>query len=325
MKSDQNDFSLRTTTAGVVLLNMGGPEKPEDIRPFLYNIFSDREIIRLGPSFLQKPLAWYIARKRAPKSMATYGRIGGGSPITKITRAQEQALQKKLASEGNFVVTTAMRYWHPTTIKALEYLQDKQVDRLIALSLYPHYSCATSGSSLNELKRCLLDTPTGSELIEIDSWPDHPGYISCLAEKINNGLARFGDDSVELVYSAHSLPVSFIEEGDPYVEHLQRTIAALEKITGKEGRICYQSRSGPVQWLSPSTPETIVNLSDTGCKNILMVPISFVSDHVETLVEINMQYRELAADHGIRLETTESFNDDPNFIEALKDIILQSL
>ena len=325
MKSDQHDFSDRTTSTGVLLLNMGGPEKPQDIRPFLYNIFSDREIIRLGPPFLQKPLAWFIAKRRAPKSEATYGRIGGGSPISRITRDQQRALQKRLSEEGNFEVATAMRYWHPTTREALKSLREKRIDRLVALSLYPHYSCATSGSSLNELKRCLLDQPLGEELVEIGSWPDHPGYIRCLAAKITEGLQRFGSDHVELVYSAHSLPVSFIEEGDPYVDHLQSTITAVEKQTGVKGRICYQSRSGPVEWLSPSTPDTIRALGEEGCMNILMVPISFVSDHVETLVEIKMEYKELAGECGIRLETTESFNDDPDFIEALKDIVLQAL
>lgn len=326
MDSNHDDSSrIPAATTGVILLNMGGPEKPADVRPFLYNIFSDREIIRLGPAFLQKPLAWYIARKRAPKSLATYEKIGGGSPITKITRAQEQALQRALDQDGSFVVTTAMRYWHPTTAEALGILTAHNVDRLVALSLYPHYSCATSGSSINELKRCLFEKPLGSDLIEIDSWPDHPGYIECLAGKIIQGLSQFGSEPVELVYSAHSLPVSFIEEGDPYVDHLQRTIAALEKITGKSGRICYQSRSGPVQWLTPSTPDMIMTSAADGCTNMLMVPISFVSDHVETLVEINIQYRQLAAEHGIRLETTESFNDDPAFIEALRGIVLQSL
>ena len=136
---------------------------------------------------------------------------------------------------------------------------------------------------------------------------------------------QFGEEPVTLVYSAHSLPVSFIEEGDPYVDHLKLTIAALEERTGKAGSLCYQSRSGPVEWLSPSTPEMILELGRQGCRNILMVPISFVSDHVETLVEINMEYKELAGECGIRLETTESFNDDPDFIEALKDIVLQAL
>jgi ferrochelatase len=314
-----------TGKIGVVLLNMGGPEKPEDIRPFLFNIFSDREIIRLGPPFLQKPLAWYIARKRAPKSLATYARIGGGSPITRITRAQQQALEHTLSDAGDFIVVTAMRYWRPSTADALKAVREAQVERLVALSLYPHYSCATSGSSLNELRRCLLDQTLAGPLIEIDSWPDHPAYIDCLAEKISRGLERFENQPVQLVYSAHSLPVSFVEEGDPYVEHLMRTITAVERVTGKQGKLCYQSRSGPVAWLTPSTPDLIRDLAGNGCANILMVPISFVSDHVETLVEINMQYRELAAELGIRLETTESFNDHPAFIEALKTIVLESL
>jgi len=310
---------------GVVLLNMGGPETPEDIRPFLYNIFSDREIIRLGPPFLQKPLAWYIARKRAPKSAGTYAKIGGGSPITRITRAQQQALEQALADDGDFHVVTAMRYWRPTTKEALNQLRESGRDTLVVLSLYPHFSCATSGSSLNELRRHLFDQPLTGKVIEIDSWPDHPGYISCLADKITRGLTRFGDAPVQLVYSAHSLPVSFIEEGDPYVDHLHKTIAAVERITGKNGILCYQSRSGPVQWLEPSTPDTIRELSENGCTNILMVPISFVSDHVETLVEINMDYRDMAKELGIRLETTESFNDDPEFIGALKALVLESL
>ena len=308
---------------GVILLNMGGPSKLEDVRPFLYNLFSDREIIRLGPPFLQKPIAWYIAKKRAPKSMETYRKIGGGSPIAAITEQQRQALQTELASHGRFIVTTAMRYWQPYTSQALEPIISAGVQTVIALSLYPHFSCATTGSSLNELKRHL--NGKNIELKEIPSWPDHPGYLQVLANKINEGLARFQGDDVELVYSAHSLPVSFIEGGDPYVRHLEKTIVGVEKLTGKKGRICYQSRSGPVEWLSPSTPEMIDAIADEKGKNILMVPISFVSDHVETLYEINIQYREQAAEKGIRLEATESLNTDPVFIKSLKELVLDAL
>ena len=309
---------------GVILLNMGGPTCLDDVRPFLYNIFSDREIIILGPPFLQKPIAWYIAKKRAPKSMKIYETIGGKSPITEITRQQQIALMDSLRANGNFTVVTAMRYWHPTTAQALRELEQINAEKIFALSLYPHYSCATSGSSLNELKRQLLEK-SDLEVVEISSWPDHPGYISCLSERILKGLKLFNEESVELLYSAHSLPVSFINEGDPYVDHLNRTISEVEKLTGKKGTLCYQSRSGPVEWLSPSTPETIIDCASKGVKNILMVPISFVSDHVETLYEINIQYRDLAADHGIRLEPTESLNTDPEFIAVLKDLVLSSV
>lgn len=310
---------------GVVLLNMGGPEKLEDVRPFLYNIFSDRQIIRLGPPFLQKLLAWLIARKRAPKSAATYARIGGGSPITAITRQQQQALQDALANDGSFLVTTAMRYWQPSTATAVAQLLEARVDTIVALSLYPHFSRATTGSSLNELRSGLTRSPRAVPLLEISCWPDHPDYIACLAERIEDGLRLFQDEAVQIVYSAHSLPVSFIKEGDPYVEHLQQTIAALEHLTGRSGRLCYQSRSGPVEWLSPATPEMIRALAEQGCRAILMVPISFVSDHVETLYEIKIHYRSLAAEQGIRLEATAGLNTAPRFIAALRDLVLKSL
>ncbi|THB79857.1 MAG: ferrochelatase [Desulfobulbaceae bacterium] len=315
---------MKRDKIGVILLNMGGPTNLDEVRPFLYNIFSDREIIRLGPALLQKPIAWLIARKRAPKSAQIYQKIGGGSPIAEITRKQQQALQEALEPHGSFVVTTGMRYWHPTAREALETLRSQDVTRLIGLSLYPHYSCATAGSSLKELKRNLRPDELTS-LIEIGSWPTQPGYISCLAEKITSGLKQFQGEAVQILYSAHSLPVSFINDGDPYVEHLEETIKAVEQITGQTGRICYQSRSGPVEWLAPATPEAIVETAQSGAKNILMVPISFVSDHVETLYEINMQYRELAEAHGVRLEPSESLNCDPVFIEALKDIVLAKL
>ena len=146
---------MQKTKIGVILLNMGGPTRLEDVRPFLYNIFSDREIIRLGPSLLQKPIAWYIANKRAPKSTEIYRRIGGGSPITKITEQQQKALEQSLLKEENITVTTAMRYWHPTTGEAIKKLRDNSVSKIVALSLYPHFSCATSGSSLKDLKRHL--------------------------------------------------------------------------------------------------------------------------------------------------------------------------
>lgn len=310
---------------GVVLLNMGGPEKPEDVRPFLYNLFSDRDIIRLGPKFMQKPLAWYISRKRAPISLKTYKKIGGGSPLIRITNEQALALENVLASYGDFSVVTAMRYWQPTAAHALEKLAKIGVSRIVALPLYPHYSCATSGSSLSDLQRAATTIQTDFHITEIHGWPDNPLYIKSFAQNIQEGLANFSTGKVEVVYSAHSLPVSFIEEGDPYCDHLQITIEKIEAITGIKGRLCYQSRSGPVEWLSPSTPEMIETLAAEGCKNILMVPISFVSDHVETLYEIDMLYREMAAENGMHCLSCTSLNTQPLFIESLKDLVLENI
>jgi len=310
-------------TTGVILLNMGGPEKVEDVAPFLYNLFSDREIIRLGPKLLQKPIAWYIARKRSPKSIKAYEKIGGGSPLIRITNAQANALGADLAKAGNFSVTTAMRYWFPSAQQALAAMEAQGITKIIALPLYPHFSCATSGSSLTDLKNALAKSKRKFELIEIHGWPDNPHYVQCLAENIEKGLAKFPSKEVEVVYSAHSLPTSFIEEGDPYLDQLRITISKIEEITAKKGHLCFQSRSGPVEWLSPSTPEMIDLLARNGCKNILMVPISFVSDHLETLYEINMLYHDMAQEKGINCQPCESLNTNPLFIKALKDLVLQ--
>lgn len=287
--------------------------------------FSDREIIRLGPALLQKPIAWYIARKRAPKSLKTYEKIGGGSPIIKITGQQAEALHEALLPIGNFQVVTAMRYWKPTAADALEQLSAAGIKKIIALPLYPHYSCATSGSSLSDLKRAIAKSKLDMDLTEIHGWPESPSYIRCFATNILDAVKQFDGEDSEVVYSAHSLPVSFIEEGDPYLDHLKLTIAAIEQITGIEGRLCFQSRSGPVEWLSPSTPEMLEKLAAEGCKNMVIVPISFVSDHVETLYEINMQYREMAADKGIRCVPCKSLNTNPLFIQALKELVLEKV
>jgi len=309
--------------SGVVLLNMGGPESLDDVEPFLLNLFSDREIIRLGPfPFLQKFIARKIVKNRAPKSRAAYQLIGGGSPLARISVEQGQALAARLAGEGDFMVRCAMRYWHPLAEEALAEFQRAGVRDLLALPLYPHYSRATSGSSFNDLRRALAATDYKFSCREIAAWPDQPAYAAALAATIKEGAAAFGDDPFTLVYSAHSLPVSFIEDGDPYLDHIKRTIAAVEPLLGFGGRLCFQSRSGPVRWLAPSTPEMLDELAASGVKNVLMVPISFVSDHVETLYEIDIQYRDLAHDLGIRLVRSPALNTHPRLIEALAELVL---
>ncbi|MFA6283032.1 MAG: ferrochelatase [Desulfurivibrionaceae bacterium] len=307
---------------GVILLNLGGPETLADVEPFLVNLFSDREIIRLSPfPFLQKFIARRIAAKRAPKSREAYRLIGGGSPLARITGEQGMALQEGLAADGRFLVRMAMRYWRPGAEAALAEFAQAGVRRIVALTLYPHYSRATTGSSLDALRMAVAASGYGFELAEVREWPEQPEYVACLAQSVREGMAGFGGKPVRLVYSAHSLPVSFIREGDPYLEQIKQTIAALEKIIGMAGELCFQSRSGPVEWLSPSTPEMLERLAGEGEKNILMVPVSFVSDHVETLYEIDMQYRELATSLGLRLERTASLNTRPEFIQGLRALV----
>ena len=310
-------------TTGVVLLNLGGPEKLADVEPFLFNLFSDRMIIRLGPAFLQKTIARFIARRRAPKSAQAYAKIGGGSPLGRITADQARALERELAAHGSFQVAAAMRYWHPRAEETLGALHARGIRRIIVLPLYPHYSIATTGSSVADLVATGRSFSPSFEMATIDSWQVQPDYIKALAATIQDGAALFGPEKPQVVYSAHSLPVKFIQEGDPYVEHLKQTIEAVESVTSMPGRLCYQSRSGPVEWLSPSPPETLEQLAREGCKNVLMVPISFVSDHVETLYEIDMLYRETAENLGMRLERSPSLNLHPIFITALKELVLE--
>lgn len=318
-------MSESSESIGVILLNLGGPETLADVEPFLLNLFSDREIIRLSPfPFLQKFIARRIAATRAPKSREAYRLIGGGSPLARITGEQARALQTALLVDGRFAVRMAMRYWQPGAEEALAEFAHDGVRRIVALTLYPHYSRATTGSSLDALRTAVAASGHDFELVEIPEWPEQPEYVACLAQGIREGVAGFGGEPVQLVYSAHSLPVSFIREGDPYLDQIRRTIAAVEKITGLAGELCFQSRSGPVEWLTPSTPEMLERLAGEGVKNILMVPISFVSDHVETLYEIDIQYRELAASLGLRQERTASLNTSPAFIRGLRALVLDS-
>jgi ferrochelatase len=305
----------------VILLNLGGPERLADVEPFLYNLFSDRQIIRLGPAFLQKPIAWMIAKRRAPKSRKAYALIGGGSPLKSLTLQQGEALAKELGQVGRFKVTMAMRYWQPFAHETLQQLADQNISRIIALTLYPHYSKATTGSSLDDLRQAAASFHDFFDIIEIASWPEQPDYIQCLADFIVAGMKEYEGDNAQLVYSAHSLPVQFIEEGDPYLDDMHKTIGAVEKITGIKGHLCFQSRSGPVEWLTPSTPDMLEQLAGQGCSKVLMVPISFVSDHVETLYEIDIQYRELAETLGMTLKRTASLNVNHRFIAGLKKLV----
>jgi ferrochelatase len=303
-----------------VLLNLGGPSSLDEVEPFLENLFSDREIIRLGPAFMQAFVARRIARRRAPKSREAYRLIGGGSPINRITGEVAVRLEEQLAAHGDFRVDMAMRYWRPCAAETLERMAADRLDGLVALSMYPHYSRATSGSSLADLERAAARVAPGIEVAEVRSWPDHPAYIEALAARIRWAAAELAP-GFALVYSAHSLPVSFINEGDPYVDELKKTIAALEEKTGIRGNLCYQSRSGPVRWLSPSTPRMLSTLAAAGTREVLVVPISFVSDHVETLYEIDILYRDMAAELGMRLVRVESFNQAPDFVAVLADLV----
>jgi len=319
-------------TTGVVMLNLGGPDSLQAVRPFLYNLFSDRDIIRLGPSFLQKPFACLISRLRSKKSEHMYSLIGGKSPIFDITTAQAEALEKKLNQESHssaFKVYIGMRYWHPFMKDTVDKILEDGVRKLIVLSLYPHYSKATTGSSIEDFKQLIKGKNIDIDYIE--KWYDFPAYIDSLADLIAEGSQEFRGSDFDILYSAHSLPQSFIDEGDPYLNHIMRTIEKVNErlsgepynITDLKWRLSFQSKTGPVKWLEPSTEETINKLSQEGCRNLFVVPISFVSDHIETLYEIDIQYKELAEEKGINLKRCASLNTSEKFIYALKELIME--
>jgi len=315
-------MNMSADKTAVLLLQMGGPDSLDAVEPFLYNLFSDRDIIKIGPAFLQPFIARMIVKRRSPKSVSNYRDIGGKSPLRALTEQQAAELEKVLGDRYRCFV--AMRYWKPFTDEALDAIRMEGIQRIIALSLYPHFSRATSGSSFNELERRLSGSKTRPEVSCIRQFYDHPLYIQALAEKIEQGLSGFPDRSkVQIFFSAHSLPQSFIDEGDPYLDHIQATVRlTMERFEGIAHHLAFQSRAGPVKWLEPSTQDKLKELAALGHKQVLVVPLSFVSDHIETLHEIDIEYREEAHKLGITdFRRMESLNSSPTFIRCLAELV----
>jgi ferrochelatase len=320
-----------TTRVGVVLFQLGGPETLEDIEPFLFNLFCDPDIIdfpfaRLG----RKPLAKLISSTRASKVRHHYAEIGGGSPIRRNTEAQAQALEHELRAQGlDARCVVAMRYWRPFTRDAVAELQAAGCEQVLLLPLYPQYSSTTTGSSLNEWNRRCRDVACNVSTHLVREFYRHPGYLDSLVEKIEEALSRFPvPRDVELVFSAHSVPLAVIEKSDPYQRQIEETVALVMQRGGfaNRHRLCYQSKVGASRWLQPTLRTTLRDLAASGQKDVCVVPISFVSDHVETLGEIDHEARALAGTLGIRqFEMTAGLNDSPRFIAALAELVLEAV
>lgn len=310
-------------TIGIVLLNLGGPDSLQAVKPFLYNLFSDRQIIKLGPGFMQKPLACLISTIRSKKTKKLYQLIGGKSPLFDITKAQAEALEKLLnnKSDISFKVYVGMRYWNPLIQDTIKEINRAGIKKLVVLSLYPQYSIATTGSAYSKTREVLQSYSI--EPVCVPPWFQHPGYIDALVDVIKKGLESFSDKNVHILFSAHSLPQKLIDEGDPYVHQLMGTIEAVAEKIKMQWHLGYQSKTGTVKWLSPTTGEKLSELADRGVRNVLVVPISFVSDHIETLYEIDILYKSMAERLGIDLRRTESLNINPMFINALKEIVIK--
>ncbi len=312
---------------GVVLLNMGGPDSLSAIRPFLARLFSDRELIRLPMAPVTQPLfAWIVSGVRARKVRTYYEEIGGGSPIGELTGKQRDALEAALRETGgNFRVYVGMRYWYPLAKHAVLEMKEDGVAKAIALPLYPQYCAATTGSSLSDLKRWIRWAGASFPLTEVTSYPDHAGYIDAVCGKIEETLkGTTAADGTHLLFSAHGVPKSFIDGGDPYQAETERTVEAMaERFPGISHSISYQSRLGRTEWLKPDTVEEVVRLGQEGVKRLVVVPVSFVSDHIETLHELDIRLKETAREAGIEtFFRVPALNDSPAFISALRDIVV---
>jgi len=310
-----------TEKKAVLLLQMGGPDSLDAVRPFLLNLFSDREIIKIGPAWLQPLIARFIVKKRASHVEENYSLIGGKSPLRELTEEQARALEKVLGD--NYRCFVAMRYWRPSTIEALAAIRKAGISDVTVVSLYPHYSKATTGSSIKELQRVLAESTVDFNVRYIDNFHSDPGYIGAMADRIREGLQQFHPlADVELLFSAHSLPQSFIDEGDPYLAQIEESVRLIMQQFDMPHHLSFQSRAGPVKWLEPSTDAMLKRLAASGVKNLLVVPLSFVSDHIETLHEIDIEYSKKAWELGIaKFERMPSLNSSPRFIEALAALI----
>jgi ferrochelatase len=318
---------------GVLLLNLGGPDRLEDVRPFLFNLFSDPEIIRLPIKGLQKPLAWLISTLRSGKSQENYRQIGGGSPLRKITEAQGEALELKLKEVGQDVkIYIGMRYWHPFTEEAIAQVQKDEITKLVVLPLYPQFSISTSGSSFRVLEEMWSEN-THLEQIQytlIPSWYNQTRYLEAMADLISQELTQMANpDQVHIFFSAHGVPQSYVDEaGDPYQQEIQECTRLIMATLNRPNQhtLAYQSRVGPVEWLKPYTEDALKELGEQGVKDLLVVPISFVSEHIETLQEIDIEYREIAEEAGIHnFQRVPALNTHPLFIDSLSQLVLKSL
>jgi protoporphyrin/coproporphyrin ferrochelatase len=317
-----------TRRVGIVLFQLGGPDTLEAIEPFLYNLFCDPDIIdfpfaRIG----RKALAKLISTTRARKVQHHYATIGGGSPIRQFTERQARALEVELAGAGlDARCFVAMRYWHPFTSEAIEQLRAADCDEVVLLPLYPQYSSTTTGSSLNEWRRLFRDDVP---VYQVDHFYQHPTYLDAVVEKIEEALGRFAaPEQAEIIFSAHSVPMSVIEKGDPYQSQIQDTVRLLMEHGGwrNRHRLCYQSKVGASKWLQPSLHHTLHQVAAERVREVCVVPVAFVSDHVETLGEIDHEAREEARQLGItQFEMTAGLNDSPKFIRALGRIVMEAL
>ena len=321
-------------TIGVVLLNLGGPDSLDAVEPFLFNLFSDPDIIDFPGSFLfRKRLAKLISTRRAPMVRKQYEKIGGKSPLKEYTLKQAALLEEQLNERFPAKVYAAMRYWRPSTEETLDAIAKEGITKVILLPLYPQYSKATTESSVKEWEKQLglRGDSLRLETELIVSYYDFPQYVEAFVDRVNEGLERFPAEvrqDIHIVFSAHGTPMKLVRQGDPYSGHIKQTVDAimLQGTYSQKSSLCYQSKVGPLKWLTPSTPDMIRELASQGVKYMVIVPVAFASDHLETLFELGIEYRHVAKEAGVeQYEVTTGLNDSPLFIDALARLVFDKV
>jgi len=312
----------------IILFNLGGPDKPESVEPFLFNLFNDKAIIGVS-----QPIRWLIARlisrRRAPIAQEIYQELGGGSPLLANTEAQADALAQSLARkmpDEEVKCFLSMRYWHPMSMETTAKVKAWNPDKIFLLPLYPQFSTTTTGSSLKDWRRSASKVGLNQETISACCYPSNVGFVDAVAARLKNALDKVDTKKpFRVLFSAHGLPQKVVDKGDPYQWAVEQTAAAVvEKLSAADldWRVSYQSRVGPLEWIKPYTEDEIVAAGQEGT-SLIVVPIAFVSEHSETLVELDIEYRELAEESGVpSYERVGTVACDEAFIDGLADIVV---
>jgi protoporphyrin/coproporphyrin ferrochelatase len=314
----------------VLFLQLGGPENLKEVPGFLYRLFSDPDVIRVKPAIVRKAIAGSIALGRQRASRKLYASIGGGSPIRRLTEEQASGVEALLARRGRPVtIRAAMNCSAPLVEDVVRGLATEGARRFLALPLYPQYSLTTTKGALERTREAVARFAPGASLTQMCSWPTHPLFVQAHAELIEKEMAEFPDprpEAVHVLFSAHSIPKKLVtKEGDPYASEVESSVRAIQARLGGRSphSLAYQSKLGPVEWLGPQTLSEIGELARSGRQQVLVVPIAFVTDHVETLYEIDQLFGEEARRVGIRhFRRTPGLNSHPTFLRTLEDLIL---
>lgn len=308
----------------VILFNLGGPDKLSSVGPFLYNLFSDKWIIR-SPWFIRYIIAFFISRFRTKSAQANYSIMGGKSPLLDETIIQKNSLEKELNNRNidNIKIYISMRYWHPFASEVIGKLKEYDPDEIIYLPLYPQLSSSTTISSFEEFDNLIKKEGIIAKIKKIGCYYDNKDFINSHINLIKEEIENIKDKSkLRILFSAHSIPKKFVSDGDPYEWQINKTYKEIirdEEISKYETILCYQSKVGPIEWLSPTTEDEIEKASNNGY-SIIVVPIAFVSEHIETLVELDVEYSEIAKKHSVEYRRVKALGNDSLFIKSLADI-----